>query len=242
MDQGQVAALVEKLKHAGGDNLRSVVLYGSAASEEFNEKHSDLNTLCLLHEVNASRLFQIRDVIRWWVKKRHPAPLIFTLQDLQRSADIYAIELLEIESRRRILYGEDVFASLHPPMHLYRQQVERELRHGLIRLRQAYALSAGNRKSVLALMVESVSTFGLLFRHALIALGEQAPAGKQDAIERLSVLLGFGVTSFRELAAVRDGTRAGKSLDARLIFRDYLDAITCAVDSLDERLAGIPGN
>lgn len=237
MDQGQLSALVEKLKRAAGDNLRSVVLYGSAASEEFSEKHSDLNTLCLLHEVNAACLFRMHDVIRWWVRKRHPAPLIFTLQDLQRSADIYAIELLEIESRRRILYGEDVFASLHPPMHLYRQQVERELRHSLIRLRQAYALSAGNRKRVLALMVESVSTFGLLFRHALLALGEEAPNGKQDAVERLAVLLGFSTTSFRELAAVRNGTRAGKSLDTRLIFRDYLDAVTRAVDSLDERLA-----
>lgn len=237
MDHTRLIALVEKLKGSVGDNLRSVVLYGSAASGEFSEKHSDVNILCLLNRVDVDGLARIHEAVRGWMKKGHPAPLVFTLEELQRSADIYAVELLEIKTNRRVLFGEDVFDAFETPMQQYRQQVERELRHSLIRLRQGYVLSAGNRKAVMALMVKSFSTFGLLFRHALIALGEEAPAAKQDAIERLAALLGFSTTSFRELAGVRNGGRKSKDVDARLIFRDYLESITRAVDAVDERLA-----
>ncbi|MGH9352657.1 MAG: hypothetical protein ACRD2G_10930, partial [Terriglobia bacterium] len=186
-------------------------------------------------------LVRLQGAAKWWMKKGHPAPLVFTLEELQRSADIYAVELLEIKSCRRVLFGEDVFESFETPMHQYRLQVERELRHSLIRLRQSYVLAAGNRKAVMALMVKSFSTFALLFRHALMALGEEAPAAKQEAVERLAALLGLSTTSFRELAGIQKGERKGKDLDARLIFRDYLESITRAVDVIDERLASGAG-
>ena len=43
--------LVEKLSKALGDELVSVVLYGSAASGDHDEKFSDYNVLCVLREV-----------------------------------------------------------------------------------------------------------------------------------------------------------------------------------------------
>ncbi|MGH9402630.1 MAG: hypothetical protein ACRD2P_11045 [Terriglobia bacterium] len=236
MDRTDTNGLVERLKRAAGENLRSVVLYGSAANENFSPKHSDVNILCLLRQIDVPGLVRLQGAAKWWTKKGHPAPLVFTLEELQRSADIYAVELLEIKSCRRVLFGEDVFESLETPMRLYRLQVERELRHSLIRLRQSYVLAAGNHKAVVQLMVRSFSTFALLFRHALIALGEEAPAAKQEAVERLAALLGFSTTSFRELAGIRKGDRKGKDLDARLIFRDYLESVTRAVDMIDERL------
>src|SRR5579863_1507334 len=103
--------LVQRLKVAQGTNLRSVVLYGSAVGDEFRPKHSDLNILCLLRQVDPTELAKMRGTTRWWAKRGHPAPLVFTLEELQRAADIYAIELLEIMSRRRVLYGEDLFES-----------------------------------------------------------------------------------------------------------------------------------
>ncbi|MGH9344478.1 MAG: hypothetical protein ACRD19_12040 [Terriglobia bacterium] len=237
MDRTNTNGLVEKLKSAANGNLRSVVLYGSAATGNFSPKHSDVNILCLLRQIDVPGLARLQGAAKWWMKKGHPAPLIFTLEELQRSADIYAVELLEIKSCRRVLFGEDVFEAFETPMHQYRLQVERELRHSLVRLRQSYVLAAGNRKAVMALMVKSFSTFALLFRHALMALGEEAPAAKQEAVERLAALLGFSTTSFRELAGIRKGESRGKDFDARLIFRDYLESITRAVDVIDERLA-----
>lgn len=237
MREADAGDLVKKLKEAAGDNLRTVVVYGSAASGEFRPKHSDLNILCLLRQAGASDLSRLHHAAQWWIKKGHPAPLIFTLQELQRAADVYAIELLEIKSRRKVLYGEDVFTAFDVPMNQYRLQLERELRHNLVRLRQGYLSVAGKKRAVISLMSKSASTFAALFRHALIALGEQPPPTKHEAVERLSALLGFSTTSFSELFRVRTGERNAKSLDPELIFRDYLEAVSRAVDEITVRLA-----
>ena len=45
-----ISEFVEKMKAAAGDNLVSVVLYGSAADGEFHPEYSDLNLLCLVRD------------------------------------------------------------------------------------------------------------------------------------------------------------------------------------------------
>lgn len=225
--------LVTRLKAAAGGNLRSVVLYGSAASGEFHAGHSDLNVLCLLHRVDPAELGKLHKPAVWFARKRHSMPLVLSLNELQEAADIYAIELLELKTHRRVLYGEDAFGSLEVPMSLHRTQVEREVRHALIRLRQGYVAAAGNRKAVLALMMSSAPGFALLFRHALIALGETPFRPKRDAVHRLAGLLGFDASSFERLFAVRDGRQKEKELDWEQLFDNYLEAVTQAVTALD---------
>lgn len=232
-----LSELVKRLTSGEGENLRSVVLYGSAASGEFLPGHSDLNILCLLRKIDAKNLAALRPAFQWWAKKGHPAPLLFTLEELERAADIYAIELLEIKANRRVLYGEDAFESLQVPLDLHRMQVERELRHNLIRLREGYVLVANDRKNTLALMLRSASTFALLFRHSLIALGEKASLTKHEAVTRLAALLGFDATSFQALFEVRQGGREKKQIDVPLVFNAYLEAVTRAVEAMDRRFA-----
>src|ERR1039458_8142694 len=74
--------LVTKLKDAAGSNLLSVILYGSAATEEFHEGHSDLNNLCVMQSLSRDDLGKLHTASAWWVKKGHPAPLFFTLDEL----------------------------------------------------------------------------------------------------------------------------------------------------------------
>ena len=164
--------LVTRLKDAAGSNLLSVILYGSAATEEFHPGHSDLNVLCIMQSLGRDDLSKLHAASAWWAKKGHPAPLFFTLNELHHSADIFAIELLDMKAAHRVLYGEDVIASLHVPMDLHRLHVERELRNNTLRLRQHYLMHPADSRKTLELMTSSISTFAALFRHALIALGE----------------------------------------------------------------------
>src|SRR5712692_11281917 len=103
-----LSELVEKLKQAAGGNLKSVVLYGSAASGDFQPKHSDLNILCVLERLDGAELAKLNPTAAWWARKGHPAPLVFTPEELHRLADVFAIELLDIQASRRVLDGEDV--------------------------------------------------------------------------------------------------------------------------------------
>ena len=44
----KLTELVSRLKAAAEENLKAVVLYGSAATSEYQSGHSDVNVLCLL--------------------------------------------------------------------------------------------------------------------------------------------------------------------------------------------------
>ena len=51
--------LVQRLRDDLGDDLHSVVLYGSAVTGDFQEKVSDLNVLCVLKAVGCSTITAI---------------------------------------------------------------------------------------------------------------------------------------------------------------------------------------
>ena len=49
--EGKLQELVTRLQRACGEQLASVVVYGSAAREDFHETFSDVNSLILLRQL-----------------------------------------------------------------------------------------------------------------------------------------------------------------------------------------------
>ncbi|MGA2077773.1 MAG: nucleotidyltransferase domain-containing protein [Terriglobia bacterium] len=233
----QLTQLVSKLKKAAESNLLSVILYGSAATDEFHPEHSDLNVLCILRGQSSRELSKLGAASTWWAKKGHPAPLFFTPEELQHSADIFAIELLDIKAARRILYGEDVIAALDVPTERHRMQVEREFRNNALRLRQHYVMLAGDSRKTLELMLSSISTFAALFRHALLALGEEPPSTKRATLDRAGSALGFDPSPFHTLLDIREGRKRRNEVDVQATFDKYLHAVVKATEEVDRRLA-----
>ena len=233
----QLTELVSKLKKAAESNLLSVILYGSAATDEFHPEHSDLNVLCILRNLSSRELSKLGAASTWWAKKGHPAPLYFTPEELHHSADIFAIELLDIKAARRILYGEDLIAPLEVPTERHRMQVEREFRNNTLRLRQHYVMLAGDSGKTLGLMLSSISTFAALFRHALLALGEEPPTTKRATLERAGLTLGFDPSPFNGLLDVREGRKRKNEVDVQATFDKYLQAVVKATEEVDRRLA-----
>src|ERR1700722_5050850 len=191
--------LAERLQAAAGMNLKAVVLYGSAVTDEFRARHSDLNILCVLERAGVAEIEKLHSAAEWWTSEGNPAPQIFTMPELQRSADIFAIELLDMKHRHRMLYGADFFDSFDVPMHLHRLQVERELRTNWVRLRQAILMSPRKHKAHLGIMLASVSWFCALFRHALFALGQEMPTSKRAAVDGAASLTGADPSGFHAI-------------------------------------------
>lgn len=225
--------LVERLKKAAGANLQSVVLYGSAASGHYQPKHSDLNVLCTVERLDAPALEALRPAVEWWAKLGHPPVLVFTLDELRCSADVFAIEMLDIKGRHKMLYGDDCFAGLHVPMDLHRIEVERELRTKLLRLRQAYMEASADSKRVLSLLTDSVTSFLTLFRHALIALGEEPPAHRHEVLDRIAARFQVDVSPFHTVLEIREEKRRPKDIDVPSVARAYLDSVRRITDEVD---------
>lgn len=228
---------VAKLKGVAGTNLDSVVLYGSAAAGDYQQGYSDFNVLCLLHKLDAPALAALRPAIAWWREQRQPNPMVFTRDELQRSADVFAIELLDIKARHKVLAGADHFAALNVPMELHRVEVERELRTNVIRLRELYLAAGGDPKRHLALMEESLSSFATLFRHALIALGQPAPESKREVFNAIAGHLGFSAGPFLTVLEAREDKRKAASMDVAATFNGFLEGVSRVADEVDRRLA-----
>ena len=227
---------VAKLKAAAGENLRSVILYGSAATEEFHAKHSDLNLLCLVRQADPAHLEPLRAPVESWTRGGQRPPLVFTLEELGRSADVFTIELLDMKSRHRILHGENVLAEIPVPMRFHSMQVERELRADWLRLRQAILAAPRKPKVLLELMLSSFSTFAALFRHALIALGEPPPETKREAIDRIAKFAGADPGAFHTILAVREGKLKEREVNIASTLNQYFAFVEAVTEKFDRQL------
>jgi predicted nucleotidyltransferase len=229
----QITEFVDRLKQAAGANLECVALFGSAVSGEFHADFSDINILCVVRELSAQALAALAPAVNSWTKNKFPAPLIFSRTELERSTDVFAIEMLDIRQRHRILHGEDIFASLHVPMDLHRVQLEHNLRTKLLTLRQAYIQSVGDESRVRRLMLDSVSNFATLFRHTLIAMGEHPAPTTAENIQRLAERIKFDPGIFLKLLQVRERSAKETEIDAQAGFANYLDGINMVVQAVD---------
>jgi predicted nucleotidyltransferase len=234
--EAKLTELVERLKSAAHDNLRAVVLYGSAVTGEFLADHSDLNILCVVERAGSAELESLHSVAEWWIRQKNAAPLIFTFEELRRSADVFSIELLDMKSHHRMLLGEDFLVNFEVPLQLHRLQVERELRNGWLRLRQAILIAPHSNKVLLQLMLDSVSTFCALFRHAVFALGQAMPANKRQAVDAVAAISGADASAFHSILELREGKRKPRAIDIEATLHTYLEFVEVVTNEVDRRL------
>lgn len=225
--------LVGRLKKAYEQRLVSVILYGSAATGDHHGKFSDLNILCVLREITTREIAESEPVFRWWRDRHNPAPLLLSLDEVRTSTDCFPIEFHDIRERRRVLYGEDVAADLVIDNSFYRARVEYELRAKLIRLRQKAGGVLSDKELLLRLMLDSISTFCVLIRHALLLAGAAGSLQKREMIEEARKLFGLDAGPFLALLDLREGKRKPKEVDVASLFENYLKQIHVAVDFVD---------
>jgi len=226
---------VQKLRAAAGENLTSVILYGSAAEGEFHPEYSDVNLLCVVRDTSFTLLNKIAAAVEWWRKKKHHPPLLVTEKELKDTADVFSIEFIDMKQRHRILHGSDVLSDLNVPMHLHRSQLEYELREKLFLLRQHILLAGSDEKALWEAMLNSLSSFTTLFRHALIELGKAGRKHSREAVQELASRLNFDAAAFVQLMDVRAQTSDRKLFRAGDVASRYLagiEQVAAAVDTM----------
>ena len=225
--------LVERLGKKLGERLIAVVLYGSAAADDYHGRFSDLNILCVLDRVTSAELAQAESVFHWWRGLGNAAPLLLSREELITSTDCFPIEFHDIRNRYRILSGEDVIASLELDDSFYRAEVEHDLRAKLLRLRQKASGVLSDKELLRRLLFDSVSTFCVLFRHALVLAGEAPVYRKREVIERAAARFGISSAPFSKILDVRERRAKPGDLDPGPVFAEYLAEIGKVIDVVD---------
>jgi hypothetical protein len=229
--------LVEKLNKAHGPHLVSVILYGSAAEPgQHDESFSDVNVLCVLSEVSTHQLSQSQPIFEWWMHHASPAPLLLSEKEVNDSTDCFAIEFHDLLRRRRVLFGRDVIEGQTIDRSFYRVQVEYELRTKLLRLRQKAAGVLKNQSLLRRLLLDSVSTFSVLTRHALMLHGTDAPPERRIVWKLAAEKLGVNSEPFLALIDVREKKLKPGQIRPDAMLGQVLDEIGKIINAVD-RLA-----
>lgn len=227
--------LLRDLRETHGDNLASVVLYGSAAAGDSVELRSDYNLLITLNHISPEDLRLAQAPMREWQRLGHPLPVYFTTEELSDAADVFPIEFHQMANARVVLYGQDPFESIELSDANLRHQTEYELRSKFIQLRRMYIPASVSIEKLCDLMSDSLASFAALFRAVLILHGEEAPVGKPDCVRTMVQRFRLDPAPFESIFAFRVNEYVPPSeKEANDIFAAYMDQIDRVIQVVDE--------
>jgi hypothetical protein len=235
-----VRPFLDELAAKFSRRIQSIYLTGSAVTPDFHERSSDVNTLLVLREMPFDFLDEVAQMGRKYGRRRIRAPLLLTLEEIRRSADVFPIEALDLKLVSHLVKGEEVLSDLQVDRAQMRLQCERELRGRVVRLRQEYVRALSGPKLLRRGMVASVSGLIALLRGALYALGRETP------IERAGVLAGLREATGRDMAPLEaafglKASAASKGLlrreatrtNERALFKEYYVIMTKLAEVVD---------
>ena len=229
-----VQEFVKRMQDSLGDDLLSVLLYGSAASGDFQPDYSDINLLCVLRVVGVTEMRRVGTTIAWWSAQKQSMPLLLSLEESRNGSDAFPIEFLDISQSHKLLLGKNLFAAMEVNPQHHRRQVEHELRSTLHKFRGQYLAMMGSDDAVMQMMAKSVSSFATLTRHAALLHGDQVGTQKREIFKAAAARFGMNPMPFDTLLAIREGTQQVVGESIHLLFAAYLEQITRVIKAVDQ--------
>ena len=217
--------LANDYRNVFGDDLVSVILYGSSVTKEYDPNKSDLNFLIVLSVEAIERLHLAHELVVRWRKKKVGTPLFLTKDYIECSLDTFPIEFLNIKRNHQVIIGEDVLAGISFKRNFIRMQGERELKGKLLLLRQRYVETRGKHKVLKGLISASLPTFIFVFKGLLYLLGKEVPETKEQTISILSQELKLDQELFTSLLQLEAGTFKYSRQELGDLFKRYLKEI-----------------
>lgn len=224
-----------ELENIYSAELKSVVLYGSAAGGEHSKKFSDYNIFCVLSNISPAMLSRSNSIVRKWIKNGNPPPHFFGPAHIERSLDVFPMEFMDMLDRHETLMGHDPLAGVEVDTKNLRLQCESELKGKLIHLHTFYAANCHKPRRLMDMMLESFPTFMAAMRAAIRILGEKPPSDSRAVVELVATRAGLNPSVFMDIIDIRRGDALIPRKDNALVaFEQYLtelDALTIYVDS-----------
>ncbi|MBN2126660.1 MAG: hypothetical protein JW821_20335 [Deltaproteobacteria bacterium] len=205
-----------------GEDLVSIILYGSAAGKDYRPGKSDVNFMIVLSEKGIEDLGRALDTVAGWRKRMVATPLFLTEFYIETSLDVFPVEYLNFQQNHLLVYGKDVLGTLSfRPEHV-RLQCEREIKGKLLLLREAYLETSGKAKAVREVIARSLGAFEAIFRALLFLRERAAPVEKREVIREMGEAFDLNVPLFEKLLDVKEEKFKPGEAEIKDLFTDYL--------------------
>lgn len=178
----ELKGFVQGLQERFGEDLVSVILYGSAAKGAHVAGASDVNVLVVLRSVELDGLSDAAELLAK-AREARIAPTFWAEGELRGSADVFPVEYRDILSSYRVVHGADLLAGVRVSERNLRHQLEYELRSKILRLRSDWPALRGEPKSLEAALAAAGGAFSKLLEEAKRLEGLRLPEGTGSAFE-----------------------------------------------------------
>ena len=198
--EGQIQALKTRL----GQNLYSLVLYGSTVRDAIVADVSDINLLIVLERSTPEAHEVIADCIRGKVPVD---PFIVGREGMARTLEVFALKFRSIRRHYRLLHGADPLAEMQVDEALLRTLCEQQLRNLLLRSAHFYAVHGRDPKRYTGFLRRTEPIVFTVLSELLRLTGTEVPDDFSERPPLLSKVLELDTSVLDDLRRLHDRPR-----------------------------------
>jgi predicted nucleotidyltransferase len=149
-----VATFVTAAHRVFGDDLRSIILYGSAAEGRLRPT-SDINLVLVLSSFDPAKATAIRPQFSFAESAGRLTAMFLLESEIASAVELFAQKFSDILRRHRVLFGPDPFAGISVPRSAEIWRLKQVLLNLTLRLREAYVEYGSTPERISRLIADS---------------------------------------------------------------------------------------
>jgi predicted nucleotidyltransferase len=167
-----------------GSNLRSAILFGSAAERQLRPS-SDVNLVLVFGTVHLPELERLRTHLSFAHAAIRLEVMFLEEPEIDLAAQAFAVKFTDILARHRVLHGEDVFSNLKISREATLNRLRQVLLNLALRLRERYAV-IGAREEQLNFVIADISGPLRACAAAILGLEGEYVSSPREALQILA--------------------------------------------------------
>jgi predicted nucleotidyltransferase len=214
--------ITDDYKAIFGDDLVSIILYGSATGPDFRPGSSDINFMVVLTEDGIGRIDQSFEAVKKWRKRRVAVPLFLTEEYVNSSLDAFPIEYLSFQRNHVQVFGKEILNGLAFKPEFIRLQCEREIKGKLLLLREAFIERGGKGRALKVVIQEALPALIAIFEGILYLKDIVPPTNRREIVRAAAKAFEIDVNVFEGLLDIKEGGSGRRDEEVVLLFKGCL--------------------
>jgi hypothetical protein len=173
---------VDATRAAFGEALVSVVLYGSAAEGALRAS-SDVNVIVVLDAFDRSGADRLRMPATVAHATVQLSAMYLLREEIADAASAFAQKFADVGRRRRVLYGNDPFATLAVPRRALLTRLDQVLLNLTLRLRAAYVTRGMHEEQLVGVVAGAAAPLRTAAASLLELEGGSAPSPREALVQ-----------------------------------------------------------
>jgi len=179
-----IDAFVAGAKEALGDDLVSIVLFGSAAEGRMRAT-SDVNLVVVLARFTPERADKLRAAFRLANATIRLEAMFLLESEIAAATEAFAVKFGDIRARHKVIHGRDLFAAIQPSRAATLHRLKQILLNFILRTRERYMLVSLREEQMGPLVADAAGALRAAAEIILELEGRPA-ASPREALEKLA--------------------------------------------------------